>query len=87
MGSGTERFFNIARIDPGKNTLHIASKAFNDLITSRLDSGTYHAKIEVSGVDCGPAYADVTIKYAGDEGVSVVPVQSSGWSFWSNLPF
>jgi hypothetical protein len=81
MGGGMERFFNIAFIRLGENAMHIGSKAFNDLITKPLGPGNYHAKIEVSGTDCGPAYADVWIQYRGGQDVSVKPIRS----FWSFL--
>src|SRR5579864_6941477 len=79
IGGGAKRFFNIATTTADAKTMTISSKSFNDFIATPLTAGTYHAKIEVSGIDCGPAYAAVTIKYGGGLNISVLPPTSSWW--------
>jgi hypothetical protein len=80
MGGGASRMFNIATSKAADKVMHIDSEAFNNLIQTPLGPGTYHAKIEVSGEDCGPAYADVTIHYEGGLNISVLPIRT-GWKF------
>jgi hypothetical protein len=80
IGGGASRMFNIATSKAAAEAMHIESEAFNDLIKTPLGPGTYRAKIEVSGEDCGPAYADVTVRYGGGLNFSVLPVRT-GWKF------
>jgi hypothetical protein len=77
IGGGASRMFNIATVRGDAKDMRIQSKAFNDLIIRVLGPGTYRAKIEVSGVNCGPAYLDVTIKWGGALDVNVERAASS----------
>jgi hypothetical protein len=77
LGGGTSRMFNIANVRADAKDMRIQSKAFNDLVAAPLGPGTYRARIEVSGVNCGPAYMDVTIRYGGALDVSVERARSS----------
>jgi hypothetical protein len=77
LGGGAPRMFNIATVRADSKDMRIQSKAFNDLVTTSLGPGTYRANIEVSGGNCGPAYLEVTIKYAGGLDVSVERAESS----------
>ena len=79
LGGGAERLFNIATARADTKTMHIESKAFNDLITVPLGPAVYYAKIEVSGVDCGPAFIDIKIVYSSGLDISVSPARSSWW--------
>jgi hypothetical protein len=82
IGGGMSRMFNIATVRPGGKTMHVESKAFNALISEPLGKGVYRAKIEVSGADCGPVYANLMIKYGDGSDISVSMARTSWWSSW-----
>lgn len=67
---GTERFFNLAFLLEGK--LFVAAKTWRDITSEPLKPGTYKAKVEINGDNCGPLFQDISFKYAEDGSISFV---------------
>jgi hypothetical protein len=74
---GQKSFFDLTFVRERDRQLKIASDDYLRLKRPPLRQGTYRMQVELSGKNCGPAHANVGIKYDGNMTISVVePVQS-----------